>query len=95
MAYKIKGGKLVKPQVRSVFEDCKCSCDDPNAGPPPKVQAEFVGTDPDNPTEVYLVVNGERVAYRGRAGGMPAWIPMSDKVHFHNGIPVPGSDTVQ
>ena len=102
MTHKIKGGKLVKPQVRSVFHDCEsveCVPRDPSkpAAPPhtPKVQVEMVGIDPENPTEIYLVVDGERAAYRGRAGGMPAWIPMRNDVHFHNGIPVPGTDTVQ
>jgi hypothetical protein len=23
---------------------------------------------------IYIVMNGERIAYRGREGGMPAWI---------------------
>ena len=44
---------------------------------------------------MYIVMNGERIAYRGREGGVPAWVSMKDGVVFHNGIDAPGSDTVQ
>jgi hypothetical protein len=48
---------------------------------------------------IYIVMNGERIAYRGREGNppydYPAWIPMKDDVVFHNGIDAPGSDAVQ
>jgi hypothetical protein len=44
---------------------------------------------------IYILMNGERIAYRGREGGMPAWISMKESVNFHNGIAAPGSDAVQ
>jgi hypothetical protein len=48
---------------------------------------------------MYIVMNGERIAYRGREGkppyDYPAWISMKDDVVFHNGIDAPGSDAVQ
>ena len=39
---------------------------------------------------MYIVMNGERIAYRGREGGVPAWVSMKDGVVFHNGIDAPG-----
>jgi hypothetical protein len=44
---------------------------------------------------MYIVANGERVAYRGREGGMRAWISMRDDVAVHNGIGAPGSEALQ
>ena len=44
---------------------------------------------------IYIVMNGERIAYRGREGNppydYPAWVSMKDDVVFHNGIDAPGS----
>jgi hypothetical protein len=65
-----------------------------------RMQVEFVyyeGKDPEKatPIEIYVVLGGVRVAYRGRQDGMPAWISMKDDVVFHNGIDAPGSDAVQ
>jgi hypothetical protein len=48
---------------------------------------------------MYIVVDGERIASRGRKGvepyDYPAWIPMRDDVVFHDGVDAPGSDVVQ
>ncbi len=44
---------------------------------------------------IYMVANGERIAYRGREGGMPAWISMKEGCVIHNSIDAPGTDTVQ
>jgi hypothetical protein len=48
---------------------------------------------------MYVVANGERIAYRGREGkppyDYPAWIPMKEGVVFHNGIDAPGSGSLQ
>ena len=41
---------------------------------------------------IYIVANGERVAYRGREGGTPAWISMKEDLVFHNGIDAPGNE---
>ena len=68
----------------------------PNEG---RMQVEFVyyeGKDPEKatPIQIYVVVDGERIAYRGREGGIPAWISMGEAV-FHNGINVPGPVALQ
>ena len=98
MAYKFKNGKLVKKTRR-------CSISEPftmtdATGKPvteadsPIMQVEAV-PDWENPEELYLLLDGERVAYRGRDGGMPAWISMRDGFVCRNGIEVPGTDTPQ
>ena len=35
------------------------------------------------------------IAYRGREGGIPAWVSMKDDVVFHIGIDAPGSEALQ
>ena len=67
---------------------------------PGRMQIEAVyyeGKDPGRATPIamYIVIDGERIAYRGREDGMPAWIPMKEGVVFHNGIDTPGSDALQ
>ena len=63
------------------------------------VQLEAVyyeGKGPNRATSiaVYIVINGERIAYRGREGGIPAWISMGEAV-FRNGVDAPGSEAPQ
>lgn len=45
---------------------------------------------------LYVVVDGERIASRGRKGDppydYPAWIPLRDDVVFHDGLDAPGND---
>ena len=65
-----------------------------------RLQVESVfyeGKDPEKatPIAIYIVMNGERIAYRGREGGIPAWVSMRDDVAFHNGIGAPGSEALQ
>jgi hypothetical protein len=63
---------------------------------PSRMQVEFVyyeGADPEKsvPTAIYIVIDGERIARRGREGGIPAWVSMKKGGVFHNGIVVPGN----
>ena len=61
-----------------------------------KVETVFKGS---RIVTMFIVMNGERIAYRGREGkppyDYPAWIPMRDDVVFHNGIDGPGSEALQ
>jgi hypothetical protein len=61
-----------------------------------KVETVFKGS---RIVAMFIVMNGERIAYRGREGkspyDYPAWIPMRDDVVFHNGIDGPGSEALQ
>jgi hypothetical protein len=47
------------------------------------------------PVAMYIVMDGERVAYRGRHGGVPAWISMKGGGIFSIAIDAPGSETLQ
>ena len=68
-------------ELRSVFEDAEnVTCDDP-AGPSIKMQIETVYKGR-RPVALYMVVDGKRVAYRGRQHGEPAWISMVPYVMF-------------
>ncbi len=84
-------------KLRSVFEDCEGEvlADTGASGQrfprgEPKVQVECVYKGRQI-VAVYVVFNGERIAYRGRQGGIPAWISMREDVVFHNGIDAPGN----
>ena len=58
---------------------------------PPRLQCEMVYKGR-RIQAIYIVANGERVAYRGREGGTPAWISMKEDLVFHNGIDAPGNE---
>jgi hypothetical protein len=78
-------------QQYSVFDDCEVHCDDPNA-PPMRMQIEtlFKGRRK-VPVAMYIVIDGRRVAYRGRQFDSPAWISM-DPERFSNCLDViPGA----
>jgi hypothetical protein len=107
MSYSTKRGKLSKRRTFSVFDDLEgVTVSNKRTGEPApddamgRMQVEFVyyeGKDPEKatPIQIYVVVDGERIAYRGREGGMPAWISMRDDVVFHNGTDAPGSEALQ
>jgi hypothetical protein len=105
MSYSTKRGRLSKRRTFSTFGDMESVLTtDIKIGKivhnPSRMQVEAVfyqGKDPEKATPIamYIVVDGERIAYRGREGGMPAWIPMKDGVVFHNGIDAPGSEAIQ
>ena len=107
MTYSIKRGKLSKRRTFSVFDDPEwVTVSNIRTGEPAlgdamgRMQVEFVyyeGKDPEKatPIAIYVVLDGERIAYRGREGGVPAWVSMKDDVVFHSGIAAPGSDAVQ
>jgi hypothetical protein len=95
--------RLQKNGLRSEFADCEITetwraNGEPLAAgespPPMRLQCETVYRGR-KVIAIYIVANGERVAYRGRQGGMPAGVSMKDGVGFHNGIDAPGSDAVQ
>jgi hypothetical protein len=97
MTYSIKRGRLSKRRTFSIFDDSEWVSPDTTGG---RLQVECVyyeGEDPEKatPIAIYVVFDGERVAYRGREGGMPAWVSMKDGVVFHYGIDAPGSDALQ
>jgi hypothetical protein len=84
---------VAKKKEYSEFEDYECCYDDPNA-PPIRMQVEAVFRGGRRtPVAIFIVVGGERIAYRGRLGGMPAWISMKDDVVF--ALSAPGSETLQ
>ena len=60
-----------------------------------RMQVEFVfgrRKHPEVPLGMYLVINGKRVASRGKRYGQPAWIPMTDAISFDDPpIPAPGN----
>jgi hypothetical protein len=107
MSYSIKRGRLSRRRTFSVFDVPEwVSVANIRTGEPApdgamgRMQVECVyyeGKDPEKatPIAIYVVLDGERVAYRGRQGGVPAWVSMKDDVVFHNGIDAPGSDAVQ
>ena len=107
MTYSIKRGRLSKRRTFSVFDDMESvlTTNIRTGEPAPdgavgRMQVECVfheGKNPEKatPIAIYIVMNGERIAYRGREGGIPAWVSMKDDVVFHNGIDAPGSDAVQ
>ena len=107
MTYSIKRGKLTRRRTFSVFDDPEwVSVSNIRTGEPApdaavgRMQVECVyyeGKDPEKatPIAIYIVLDGARIAYRGREGGMPAWISMKDDVVFHNGIDAPGSEALQ
>ena len=107
MTYSIKRGRLSKRRTFSVFDDMEgVSVSNKRTGELApdtavgRMQVECVfheGKDPERPTPIaiYIVMNGERIAYRGREGGIPAWVSMRDDVAFHNGIGAPGSEALQ
>jgi hypothetical protein len=107
MTYSIKRGRLSKRRTFSVFDDLEgVSVSNKRTGEPApddamgRMQVECVfyeGKDPEKatPIGIYVVMNGERIAYRGREGGIPAWISMKEGVNFHNGIGAPGSEALQ
>jgi hypothetical protein len=82
-------------KLRSVFSDMESveaisiatgePCHD---APPMRMQVECVYKGR-RIVAIYIVADGERIAYRGRKGDYPydyrAWIPMRDDVLFHNG----------
>lgn len=89
--------RQVMSKLRSVFDDCEgvVLADTGASGQrfprgEPKVQVERV-FDGRQIVAAYVVFNGERIAYRGRQGGIPAWISMREDVVFHNGIDAPGN----
>ena len=107
MTYSIKRGKLSKRRTFSIFDDMEgVTVSNKRTGEPApddamgRMQVECVfyeGKDPEKatPIAIYVVMNGERIAYRGREGGIPAWISMKDDVAFHNGIDAPGREALQ
>jgi hypothetical protein len=109
MSYSIKRGKPSKRRTFSTFDDMESVLTtEIKTGKivhnPSRMQVEAVfyeGKDPEKatPIAIYIVLDGERIAYRGREGkppyDYPAWIPLKDDVVFHNGIDAPGSDAVQ
>ena len=107
MSYSTKRGRLSKRRTFSTFDDIeRVTVSNKRTGEPApddamgRMQVECVfyeGKDPEKatPIAIYIVMNGARIAYRGREGGIPAWIAMKDGVVFHNGIDAPGSDAVQ
>ena len=107
MSYSTKRGRLSKRRTFSVFDDPEwvTVSNKPTGEPAPddavgRMQVEFVyyeGKDPEKatPIAIYVVLDGERIAYRGREGGVPAWVSMKDDVVFHSGVDAPGSDAVQ
>jgi hypothetical protein len=107
MTYSIKRGRISRRRTFSVFDDMeRVSVSNKRTGEPApnsamgRVQVECVfyeGKDPEKatPIAIYIVMNGARIAYRGREGGIPAWVSMKDDVVFHNGIDASGSETLQ
>ena len=107
MTYSIKKGKLSKRRTFSIFDDMESvTVSNKLTGEPApddamgRMQVECVfheGKDPEKatPIAIYVVMNGECIAYRGREGGTPAWISMKDYVAFHNGTNAPGSEALQ
>ena len=80
--------RQVMSKLRSVFDDCEgvVLADTGASGQrfprgEPKVQVECV-FDGRQIVAAYVVFNGERIAYRGRQGGIPAWISMREDVVF-------------
>jgi hypothetical protein len=59
--------------------------DDGSPAPAPQLQMECVYKGK-RIVALYIVANGERIAYRGRKGkepyDFPAWIPMADNIFF-------------
>ena len=107
MSYSIKRGRLSRRHTFSVFDDMESvlTTNIRTGEPAPddamgRMHVEAVyyeGKDPERaiPIAIYIVMNGARIAYRGREGGISAWVSMKDDVVFHNGIDAPGSDAVQ
>ena len=107
MSYSIKRGRLSRRRTFSVFDDMeRVSVSNIRTGEPApdtavgRMQVECVfyeGKDPEKatPIAIYIVIDGARIAYRGREGGIPAWISMKEDVVFHNGIDAPGSEALQ
>jgi hypothetical protein len=88
----------------SIFDDCKIesveSLDGRPDAPRPRMQIETVfrgGSDPeiDVPIAIYIVLDGKRIAYRGRQFDAPAWIPTDPSVKGFLEYDAPGLGGVQ
>ena len=107
MNYSIKRGRLSRRRTFSVFDDMAgVTVSNKRTGEPApdgavgRMQVECVFHEGKNPEEappiaIYVVLDGTRIAYRGREGGMPGWIAMKDGVVFHNGIGAPELEALQ
>jgi hypothetical protein len=107
MNYSIKRGRLSRRRTFSVFDDIESvlttnirTGELAPDGAVGRMQVECVfheGQNPEKatPIAIYIVLDGSRVAYRGREGGIPAWISMKEDVVFHNGVDAPGSQALQ
>jgi hypothetical protein len=93
----MKNERQVMSKLRSVFEDWEGEVladtlasgqHFPRGEPKAQVECVYKGR---RIVAVYVVFDGERIAYRGRQGGIPAWISMREDVAFHNGIDAPGN----